>query len=115
MSPGPECGIGKATALYFAEQGADIAVNDIDLPSAEKTAGEVKALGGKAITVQADVADARAVDSMVERVVEELGGVHILVNNAGMPIHGGLIEAQTGQEGVWTRWLVLVVQRYLFV
>lgn len=105
---GAGSGIGKATALYFAQQGADIAVNDIDLPSAERTAGEVKQMGRKAIAVQADVADARAVESMVDRVVEELGGVHILVNNAGIPIHGGLIEAQTAEA--WDKVVAVILR-----
>jgi NAD(P)-dependent dehydrogenase (short-subunit alcohol dehydrogenase family) len=77
-------GIGKAMALTFAREGADIAVNDIILPSAEQTAKEVRALGRKAIAIKADVGTPEEVDTMVDRTISELGGVHILVNNAGI-------------------------------
>lgn len=75
-------GIGKAIALLFAREGADVAVNDIDLPSAEQTAKEVRQLGRKAIAIKADVGEPADVDMMVDRIIKELGGVHILVNNA---------------------------------
>lgn len=77
-------GIGQAMALLFAREGADIAVDDIDLASAEKTAEEVRQLGRKAIAIKADVGEPGDVDMMVERTINELGGVHILVNNAGI-------------------------------
>jgi len=92
---GAGSGIGKAAALILAENGADIAVNDIDPGSAEATADEIRQLGVKAITVQADVADSNAVDSMVDKILDEMGGIHILINNAGIPVHGGFIENQT--------------------
>lgn len=105
---GAGSGIGKATALLFAGEGADIAVNDIDLPSAEKTTDAVKQIGRRAIAVQADVADPDAVDAMVDRVISELGGVHILVNNAGIPVHGPMLEAQT-VEG-WDRVVAVILR-----
>ena len=74
-------GIGKAMALTFAREGADIAVIDIDLPSAEQTAEEVRKLSRKAIAIKADVGKPEDVDTMVDRTINELGGVHILVNN----------------------------------
>jgi len=77
-------GIGKAMALTFAREGADIAVIDIDLPSAEQTAEEVRKLSRKAIAIKADVGKPEDVDTMVDRTINELGGVHILVNNAGI-------------------------------
>ncbi|MEK7353622.1 MAG: SDR family NAD(P)-dependent oxidoreductase [Chloroflexota bacterium] len=105
---GAGSGIGQAIALLFAREGADIAVNDIDLPSAEKTAGAVKQIGRKAIAVKADVADTDEVNSMVDRVVRELGGVHILVNNAGIPVHGSLLEAQTPEN--WDRVVAVILR-----
>ncbi len=81
---GAGSGMGRATALLFAREGARVAVNDINLSSAKKTAAEIAAAGGTAIALKADIADVKAVESMIDRVVEELGGIHILVNNAGV-------------------------------
>lgn len=77
-------GIGQATALLFAEEGADIAISDIDFPAAEETAEKVRKTGRKAIAVKADVAKAEDVDAMVDRILSNLGDIHILVNNAGV-------------------------------
>ncbi|MFC1992184.1 SDR family NAD(P)-dependent oxidoreductase [Chloroflexota bacterium] len=77
-------GLGKAMALLFAKEGADIAVNDIIQPSAEETAEEIRKLGRKAIAIKADVGEPADVDMLVKRAIDELGGVHILVNNAGI-------------------------------
>jgi 3-oxoacyl-[acyl-carrier protein] reductase len=76
-------GIGAGTAKRFAEEGASVAVLDLDEGQAKETAA---ALGGeaKAIGVACNVADAASVDAAVARVLEELGGLHILVNNAGI-------------------------------
>jgi NAD(P)-dependent dehydrogenase (short-subunit alcohol dehydrogenase family) len=77
-------GIGRAMALTFAKAGADICVNDVNPDAAEETAEEIRRLGRKAIAVKADVGDPDEVDAMVGRTIVELGGVHILVNNAGI-------------------------------
>ena len=90
---GAGSGIGQATALLFAGEGADVAVNDINLASAEKTTAAIWQMGRKAITVKADVADEKEVVAMVDRVIKELGGVHILVNNAGIGGGGPVLES----------------------
>lgn len=74
-------GIGAGTAKRFAEEGAAVAVLDLDEEQAQQTAS---GLGGKAVGIGCNVADAASVESAVGRVVEELGGLHILVNNAGI-------------------------------
>ena len=76
-------GIGAAIARRFAEEGAAVAVLDLDEEQAATTAA---GLGGeaKAIGVGCNVSDGASVEAAVARVVEELGGVHILVNNAGI-------------------------------
>jgi NAD(P)-dependent dehydrogenase (short-subunit alcohol dehydrogenase family) len=76
-------GIGKGIALTFAKEGADVAVNDVDAGNAEATAAEVKALGRRSMAIQADVSKEVEVNQMVERILQEWGGVDILVNNAG--------------------------------
>ena len=74
-------GIEFATAARFAEEGAAVAVVDLDETAAEEAAAK---LPGRAVGSGADVRDAASVDAAIVRTVEELGGVHILVNNAGV-------------------------------
>ncbi|MFN8194477.1 MAG: 3-oxoacyl-ACP reductase FabG [Nocardioidaceae bacterium] len=74
-------GIGFGTATRFSEEGAAVAVLDLDEASAAEAAAR---LPGSAVGVGCDVADSASVDAAVARVVAELGGVHILVNNAGV-------------------------------
>lgn len=76
-------GIGKATALRLAEAGANIAIGDFNLADAEATAKEIEALGVKAIAVACNVLKDEDLVSLVETTVSKLGGVHILINNAG--------------------------------
>ncbi|MHB1005967.1 MAG: SDR family NAD(P)-dependent oxidoreductase [Chloroflexota bacterium] len=77
-------GIGKAIALRLARDGADVLVCDVDLASAEETAGEIKALGRKASATRTDVSRQSETKAMVEKAVADLGHVDILVNNAGI-------------------------------
>ena len=78
-------GIGKAISMAMAEAGADVTVNYLsNEKAAEETADEIRALGRKALTCKADVADLEAVKTMVRAAVEGLGKVDILVCNAGI-------------------------------
>jgi sorbitol-6-phosphate 2-dehydrogenase len=77
-------GIGRGIALSLARAGADVAINDIAPGTAEATAAEIAALGRRSLAVPADVSQAEDVQAMIDRVVEEFGTVHILVNNAGV-------------------------------
>lgn len=81
---GAGSGIGQAMALLFAEEGSDIAISDIDLPAAERTAKKIRKTGRKAIAIKADVSEATDVDAMVDSVLSNLGDIHVLVNNAGI-------------------------------
>jgi NAD(P)-dependent dehydrogenase (short-subunit alcohol dehydrogenase family) len=76
-------GIGKGIALTFAREGADVVVDDVDRGNAEGTASEVRALGRRAMAIQADVSKEEEVNRMVGRILQEWRGVDILVNNAG--------------------------------
>ena len=90
---GASRGIGKGIAEVFAEEGADVAVNYISCgQAAEDVAAWIRCKGRRAITVKADVANRAEVESMVNRVWDELGPIDILVNNAGIggfdsPLH----------------------------
>ena len=85
---GAGSGMGRATALLFAEEGAHIAVNDVNLSAAEETAAIITQKGHRSISIKASVADSSEVDAMIDRVIQELGGIHILVNNAGIAMGG---------------------------
>lgn len=77
--------IGREIALTLGREGAAVAVNYMSSKdAAEATAADIRAAGGRALAVEADVTEYAAVQRMVERVKGEWGGVDVLVNNAGM-------------------------------
>jgi 3-oxoacyl-[acyl-carrier protein] reductase len=77
-------GMGKATALTLARDGAAVVVNDINPKLAEAVAKEIEAAGGQVLAYVADVSDEAQVQAMVDATVERFGTVDILVNNAGI-------------------------------
>jgi len=94
-------GIGRAVALAFAREGADVLVNYHSNDTAAREVVEsIQKLGRKAIAVKTDVSKYQDVRDMVERAVEELGGVDILVNNAGISQPSMLLKMS---EESWDR------------
>lgn len=85
-------GIGRAIALQFATEGADVACVSRTAENAEKVALEVRALGRRAWAHALNVADAAAVNATVEKILTEAGRVDILVNNAGLTRDGLLMR-----------------------
>jgi 2-deoxy-D-gluconate 3-dehydrogenase len=83
-------GLGQGAAIGFAEAGADVAVVDI-IPT-DETAQKIKALGRRACQVQANLSDRASIPAIVDKVVKELGGVDILLNNAGIIRRAPLLE-----------------------
>ncbi len=82
-------GIGAAVVKRLASEGADVALTYVSKPEqAQQTAKEARAHGVRALAIQADAGDAAAVVGAVERTVAELGGIDVLVNNAGVLILG---------------------------
>jgi 3-oxoacyl-[acyl-carrier protein] reductase len=78
-------GIGFGTAQRFAAEGASVAILDLDETSAQEAAGRIETVGdARAVGIGCDVADGAAAEAAVQRVVDELGGIHVLVNNAGI-------------------------------
>jgi NAD(P)-dependent dehydrogenase (short-subunit alcohol dehydrogenase family) len=77
-------GIGKATALLFAREGARVVVGDIDATSAQATVQEIRAEGGTARAVRVDVAQAADMERLIAAAVQEYGTLDILFNNAGI-------------------------------
>ena len=76
-------GIGKTIAVKLAESGSDIAIADMN-PVSDDVLREIEKNGTKCLAYQLDVTDVEAVDSVVKKIIDETGGIHILVNNAGI-------------------------------
>lgn len=77
-------GIGRAIALRFARDGADVVVADLNADGVQAVAAEIAALGRRTLALGMDVRDAAQVRGMVDRVVREFGGIDVLANNAGV-------------------------------
>lgn len=93
-------GIGRAVALAFARAGARVSLSARSRKEIEQVAAEITEAGGEAAAIPADVSDRVSVNNLVEQTVEKLGGVHILVNNAG--ITAGVLLAKMEDE-LWER------------
>jgi 3-oxoacyl-[acyl-carrier protein] reductase len=89
---GAASGIGRGIAEAFAEEGAAVAVADRNEQGAQQVAGAIAGGGGRAIPVTVDVTDEQQVAAMVERVLAELGGIDVLVNNAGIDTVSTLVD-----------------------
>ena len=81
---GAGSGIGAATAMRFAQEGAAVAVCDVNEEGAQNVVDEINGSGGKAIAVKVDVSDKAQVEAAVQRTIGELGGLDYLVNNTGI-------------------------------
>jgi len=93
-------GIGRALALAFAREGARVVLADVDEPGMEGVAGEARKLGVDALTVRTDVSDLGSVQALADRAWQTFGGVHIVCNNAGVALWGGL-ERATHRDWQW--------------
>ena len=91
---GGAAGIGKATAVRFAEEGASVVICDVDTKSGEKT---LKELGPDAAFYRVDVTDRTSVDTWIERVLEKYGRIDVLVNNAGLVRDSLLVKMKEGE------------------
>ena len=100
-------GMGKATAVAFAREGARVVVNDVLPDAAERAADEIRAAGGAAAAVAADVSRREEAQRLVEEAVRLFGTVDVLVNNAG-------ILSRTALEGIsedeWERVMAVNVK-----
>ncbi|MFP1677858.1 SDR family oxidoreductase [Alloalcanivorax sp. C16-2] len=81
---GAGAGIGRATALKFAEEGARVVVADLNVAGGEETVALIKKQGGEALFTRADVTDAAAVDALIRTAVDSFGRLDCACNNAGI-------------------------------
>ena len=96
---GGGAGIGRATSIMFANDGARVAVADVRLQAAEKTVAMIRDMGGEAIAIEVDVSDEAAVKAMVEATVAAFGGLDCACNNAAGG--GGFNPIQDVAEENW--------------
>src|SRR2546426_1545728 len=91
---GAGSGIGQASALLFAREGARVVVSDIDLDAARDTAQEITKAGGQAVAEQVDVTDEAQTTDLAGRVVRRFERVDVLFNNAGIGGGGDVLETE---------------------
>jgi NAD(P)-dependent dehydrogenase (short-subunit alcohol dehydrogenase family) len=96
---GAASGIGRATALLFAREGAAVAITDIS-QTGQSVAEEILENGGRAIFEPTDVTQAADCQRVVERTLRELGGIHVLLNNAGIMRRASAVDLS---EEDWDR------------
>src|ERR1700754_1911157 len=83
---GAASGIGKEIAMVYASEGAKIAIADLNQAGADAAAAEIKGKGGEAVGIAMDVSDETAVVQGTDRAAQTLGGLHIVISNAGIQI-----------------------------
>jgi len=93
-------GIGRALTLALAREGARVVVADVDESDARETVRLAATAGAEALAVRTDVTDRRQVEVLADRAYERFGATHILCNNAGVVVHGGL-ETATWEDWQW--------------
>jgi NAD(P)-dependent dehydrogenase (short-subunit alcohol dehydrogenase family) len=96
---GGDSGIGRAVAVLFAREGADVAIVYLcEHDDAKKTAQHVRREGRRCVLIPGDVKDAAFCRDAVEQTVRELGGLHVLVNNAAFQEHASSIEQLSDEQ-----------------
>lgn len=97
-------GIGKAIALSLARAGADVVISDVNLEGAETVAGEVEALGRRALALRADVSQNKEVSEMIDKILDKFGRIDILINNAGITADSLLLRMK---EEAWDKVIAI--------
>jgi dihydroanticapsin dehydrogenase len=89
---GSASGLGRAMAILFAQEGAQVVIADINVAGGKETLDMIQQAGGEAAFVETDVTKSQECKRMVEAAVERYGKVDVLVNNAGVEIRGGVLS-----------------------
>ena len=106
-------GIGRAIALGFAHEGANVVIDDLRDRDVERVAEEVRALGARALPVKADVSKEEDVNGMVRKAIDEFGGVDILVNNAAC-VHFEYKHFQQTEVAEWDEQINVTFKGVLY-
>lgn len=85
-------GIGRATALELAKEGANVVVTARTEEEIKRTSEEIRELGREAVSVRCDVSSSKHIKNLVRKTIEKFGRIDILVNNAGVAIYKPLVE-----------------------
>ncbi len=109
---GAASGIGRATALLFAHEGAAVVIADLNECAGETVAADIKSAGGKAIFCRTDVTDSGDCDRLVQRALSEFGNIHVLFNNAGIIRRASVPELR---EEDWDRVMAVNVKSIFFL
>jgi meso-butanediol dehydrogenase/(S,S)-butanediol dehydrogenase/diacetyl reductase len=112
---GGASGIGRGICLVLGEQGANVAVADINIQGASDVASDLSARGPRSAAFEVDVTDRGSVDHMVARVVEEFGRIDILVNNAGIVGAVGYSERDEPSDEDWSQVFAVNVRGVVMV
>jgi NAD(P)-dependent dehydrogenase (short-subunit alcohol dehydrogenase family) len=106
--------IGLDIARGLAQEGARVAINDLVAERAESAAEDIRRAGGQALAVPADVTDLEQMRAAAAKIIERWGSVHVLVNNAGIPVPASAKEGEFGTKAEpvflqttpadWRRW-----------
>lgn len=106
LATGAGSGIGRATALVFAEEGAKVVAADIVAESVEETVELIRKAGGEAIAVTVDVSQAEQVEAMVKAAADTFGRLDCAFNNAGIELETGVPAYQFSQEA-WDKMIAV--------
>jgi 3-oxoacyl-[acyl-carrier protein] reductase/2-[hydroxy(phenyl)methyl]-succinyl-CoA dehydrogenase BbsD subunit len=109
---GAGSGMGRAMALLFAREGADVIINDIEEEGGKDTEKQIKELGYKALYVSGDISDKSQVGTFVQKGIEEFGTIDILVNNAGIIIDAPITDMK---ESVWDKHIDVNLKGFFLV
>jgi 3-oxoacyl-[acyl-carrier protein] reductase len=104
---GAASGMGRATALVFAAEGANVAVTDISAEGTQAVADEIAAQGGTAKAWTLDVADRARIVAVVNEVAAHFGGLDIVINNAGISVRFAIDD--DGYDEAWARAIAVML------
>ena len=104
---GAASGMGRATALVFAAEGANVAVTDFSAEGAQAVAADIVARGGRAKAWTLDVADKDRIRTVVADVAAHFGGLDIVINNAGISVRTAIDD--DGYEEAWARGIAVML------
>jgi NAD(P)-dependent dehydrogenase (short-subunit alcohol dehydrogenase family) len=108
---GAASGIGRASAILFAQEGARVTVADIDSPGGEATVRSIRGAGGTALFVRTDVSRSAEVDALLAATATAFGGVDVVYNNAGIAVFKGVAETSDDE---WRRVLAVNLDGVFF-